>query len=179
MGSAAHPRDGHALAPDMLDRPPQYSATCRAFILLLPKLGTSALGAVFARRSPPRPHAGTSRGSTRDATRAAHGCATKAASLGQLGEQENGQPTGYQETKTGEGKIKAASRGGPKWPPRLPKNVGVPEAEYPAAAPSARPGSGIGRMARTNLEKSAEIRGSSGFPQNCGNGLGFFANQPV
>jgi hypothetical protein len=113
MGSAAHPRDGHALAPDMLDRPPQYSATCRAFILLLPKLGTSALGAVFARRSPPRPHAGTSRGSTRDATRAA--------SLGQLGEQENGQPTGYQETKTAEGKIKAASRGGPKWPPRLPK----------------------------------------------------------
>ena len=39
----------------------RYSATCRAFILLLPNLGTSALGAVFARRLPPRRHAGISR----------------------------------------------------------------------------------------------------------------------
>jgi hypothetical protein len=34
-------------------------------------------------------------------------------------------------------------------------------------------------MARANLEKSAENTGSSGFLQNVGNGLGFFANQPV
>ena len=58
-------------------------------------------------------------------------------------------------------------KGGILWWPQVAatfaENVGVPEAEYPAAAPSARPGSGIGRMARTNLEKSAEIRGSSAF----------------
>jgi hypothetical protein len=51
------------------------------------------------------------------------------ANKGARGDQQNeqhdrqqiGQPTGNQDTETTEGKIKAASCGGPKWPPRLPK----------------------------------------------------------
>jgi hypothetical protein len=92
-GSAATLERAHALAPDVLDRPPQIQRHVPR--VHPPTAQTSDLRPWRRIRSSvaAKGATGDQQGSTRDATRAAHGCATKAA-LGQLGEQQNGQPTG-------------------------------------------------------------------------------------
>ena len=161
MGSAAHPRDGHALAPDMLDRPPQiqrhvprvHPPTAQTWDLRPWRRIRSSVAAKAARGDQQGEHSGRNKSSPwlrnkSSITRATRG-AREWATNWLPGDQDRGRQ----------------DKGGIPWGPQVAaafaENVGVPEAEYPAAAPSARPGSGIGRMARTNLEKFAEIRGFS------------------
>jgi len=77
-GLCRHPREGHALAPDVLDRPPQiqrhvprvHPPAAQPWDLRPWRCFRSSVAAKAAR--------GDQQGSTRNATRAPHGCATDA-----------------------------------------------------------------------------------------------------
>ena len=179
MGSAAHPRDGHALAPDVLDRPPQiqrhvprvHPPTAQTWDLRPWRRIRSSVAAKAARGDQQGEHSGRNKSSPwlrnkSSITRATRG-AREWATNWLPGDQDRGRQ----------------DKGGIPWRPQVASTF----AEKCRCAGS-RISCGCSKRStwlgnRQDCEdQPREIRrnpGILGFRQNCGNGLGFFANQPV